>query len=270
MTLLRGGDGLHGLPIVHRLKERIRIGKGIVLGLSSGSCLKLTTCLPLHARFLRDLAPSAFLPSSSSSQLLAKGFGVCIRVRSLLTQLFQGRDTLIFGDNCRVGTNVLPTIDSTHALVLTSGLMRTDVVSNVHLSTTGYVQCQRGQCSRLRRLLISGRTKCSEVVVMARDVFDVSNSRTSLHHLIALGRRCSGMLLCISRTRTMKIQKVRNLKYTRRRSYITSVSFLYKAFNGTLTSMKNCVIYSGAVHSCLVGGVHAFVFAATLPPIGLL
>lgn len=245
------------------------MSKRQVLGLSSGSCLKLTGSEGLHRRFQRALAARAFLPASSSSHLLAKGFDVCSQLRRRLTSDFNARTTLAFGDKCRTGANVLPTIDGARALVLTSGLMRTDLVSNVHLSTTGYVQCQRGRCGRLRHLLRIGRSRCRHVVIIARDVFDVSNSRTSLQRLIHLGGRCPGMLLCMSRTRTFKMHKREKLKYTRRRSYVGSVSFLMNAFNGTLTSTKTCVIYQGIVQRCLVGGVHAFVFAATLPPIAM-
>lgn len=175
----------------------------------------------------------------------------------------------MFGYKCRTGAKVLPTMYSAGALVLTSGLVRTDLVSNVQLSSTGYVHCQRGRCDRLRELMRACRGRCRRVVVIARDVFDVSNSRTSLPQLIGLGHGCPGMLLCLSRTRTINIQKANKLKYTRTCKYVSSVSFLINAFKGTLTSSKTCVIYERIVQSCLVGGVHPFVFAATLPPIAL-
>lgn len=259
-------DGLHHLPRLARRKHAIMTSNQRVLGLSSGSCLNLTTSHRLGRRFLRALAPSAFLPASSSSHLLAKGFKVCRRLRARLTALFNARATLILGDNCRTGVKVLPTIDSTRALVLTSGLIRTDVVSNVHLSATHYVHFHRGSLMRLRHLLRRRRTAFQRLVVIARDVFDVSNSRTSLATLIHLGGECSGMLLCISRTRTFNMEKPHNLNYTRRAKYVQSVSFLINAFNGTTTSTNTCVTYYQAVHRCLIGQVQALVFAATLPP----
>lgn len=268
LALGRGG-GCHSLPPLVRSKQGMVLGKRQVIGLSSGSCLKLTGGVSLEGRFLGAVAPRAFLPASSSSQLLANGFASCRRLRRRLTTVFKARDTLVFGDNCRTGAKVLPTIDGTRALVLTSGLMRTDLVSKVELSSTGYVQCHRGSLSRLRQLVSRGRGTCRRVVVIARDVFDVSNSRTSLRTLIRLGGDCSGVLLCISRTRTFNMQKSGKLKYTRRRGYVGSVSFLMKAFKGTVTSTKTCVTYQRIVQRCLVGGVHAFVFAATLPPVGV-
>ncbi len=268
LAALKVQGNLRHLP-VPRHADKEQVGEHAWVNLSSNDYLGLSEDTVLRSEFLRTLNPELFLPTASSSRLLAGNFEAHACLEDRLAQLFGRESALVFNSGYHMNMGILPAVSDAHTLILADKLVHASLIDGIRLSPACCIRYRHNRYDQLEKLLSHHAGEYNQVILVTESIFSMDGDEADLCRLVALKRRYSNVLLYVDEAHGFGVRGTHGLGCAEEQGCLADIDFLCGTFGKALASVGGYVVCDKVVRDYLINKMRTLIFTTALPPINL-
>lgn len=269
MQTLRSAGNLRTLPpLLHESKNIIAKGK-TMLNLSSNDYLGLSTNMELKERFLKDITPERFFPTSSSSRLLTGNFSIYDELEQALAKLFGTEEALIFNSGYHANTGILPAVSDAQTLILADKLVHASLIDGIRLSSAHCIRYRHNDMGQVERLVHENHLAYREIIIVTESIFSMDGDAADLKALVKLKHQYDNVLLYVDEAHAFGVRGANGLGYAEEENCIHDIDFLVGTFGKAIASVGAFVVCKCIIKAYLVNRMRTFIFTTALPPLNI-
>lgn len=238
-----------------------------MLNLSSNDYLGLAADLELRARFLENLTPEDFLPSSSSSRLLTGNHPAFDELETALARLYGTESALVFNSGYDANAGILPAITEAEDLILADKLVHASLIDGMRLSRARWHRFKHNDLHHLERLLAEHAPKHRHIIIVTESIFSMDGDEAPLSKLVQLKQLHPNVLLYVDEAHAFGLRGHRGLGCCEEKGCIDEVDFLAGTLGKATASAGAFVVCRQVTRDYLVNHVRPFIFTTALPPV---
>jgi len=269
MQALKSAGNLRTLPpLLHESKNIIAKGK-TMLNLSSNDYLGLSTNMELKERFLKDITPERFFPTSSSSRLLTGNFSIYDELEQTLAKLFGTEEALIFNSGYHANTGILPAVSDAQTLILADKLVHASLIDGIRLSSAHCIRYRHNDMEQVERLVHENHLAYHEIIIVTESIFSMNGDAANLNALVKLKHQYDNVLLYVDEAHAFGVRGANGLGYAEEENCIHDIDFLVGTFGKAIASVGAFVVCKRIIKAYLVNRMRTFIFTTALPPLNI-
>lgn len=269
MQALKSAGNLRTLPpLLHESKNIIVKGK-TMLNLSSNDYLGLSTNMELKERFLKDITPERFFPTSSSSRLLTGNFSIYDELEQTLAKLFGTEEALIFNSGYHANTGILPAVSDAQTLILADKLVHASLIDGIRLSSAHCIRYRHNDMGQVERLVHENHLAYREIIIVTESIFSMNGDAANLNALVKLKYQYDNVLLYVDEAHAFGVRGANGLGYAEEENCIHDIDFLVGTFGKAIASVGAFVVCKRIIKAYLVNRMRTFIFTTALPPLNI-
>lgn len=269
MQALKSAGNLRTLPpLLHESKNIIAKGK-TMLNLSSNDYLGLSTNMELKERFLKDITPERFFPTSSSSRLLTGNFSIYDELEQALAKLFGTEEALIFNSGYHANTGILPAVSDAQTLILADKLVHASLIDGIRLSSAHCIRYRHNDMGQVERLVHENHLAYREIIIVTESIFSMDGDAADLNALVKLKHQYDNVLLYVDEAHAFGVRGTNGLGYAEEENCIHDIDFLVGTFGKAIASVGAFVVCKRIIKAYLVNRMRTFIFTTALPPLNI-
>lgn len=261
---------LRQLPRFDREGRYAVTGGRRMLNLSSNDYLGLADDLELRKAFLGTLTPDTFLPTASSSRLLAGNHPVFEELEETLAHLFGTEAALVFNSGYHANTGILPAVADAHTLILADKLVHASLIDGIRLSTAHCIRYRHNNLAQLERLLSRHAGTYRRIIIVTESIFSMDGDEADLPGLVRL-KRCykDKVWLYVDEAHAFGLRGPQGLGCAEACGCTKDIDFLVGTFGKALASVGAFIVCRQEVRDFLVNRMRTFIFTTALPPVNI-
>lgn len=238
-----------------------------LIDLSSNDYLGLAARTDLEEEFFAEAQSSQLCLSSSASRLLAANQSPYFALEKALSELFSGRDALLFNSGYHANSGIIPALTSSKTLILADKLVHASIIDGIKLSGARFTRFRHNDLDHLKRLIENAPVD-AELLVIVESVYSMDGDKAPLHQLVELKQRFADrMLLYVDEAHAFGVEGECGSGLCETLSNPGAVDIIVGTLGKAAASSGAFAITSPVVKAYLVNKARSLIFSTAIPPI---
>ena len=243
-----------------------------MLNLSSNDYLGLASEKKLREEFFNDLAKNPcnenYKLSASSSRLLTGNHRQYRQTELLLSQMYQGREAVIFNSGYHANLGILPAIAGKNDIILSDKLNHASIIDGCQLADAKLKRYRHLDYDHLENLLESGRDDYRNAFIITESLFSMDGDIADIQRLIEIKKKYNCVLI-VDEAHSIGVFGEKGLGLCEVFDAIDDIDIIVATFGKAICSSGACVITNSTIKQYLINKMRPIIFTTALPPITL-
>ncbi len=243
-----------------------------LVDLTSNDYLGLAARDDLREAFFDDPATRSLAMTSSASRLLAAAQGEYSRMENMLSELYSGREALLFNSGYHANTGLIPAVtDPADTVILADRLVHASIIDGIRLSRCRFERWRHNDYAHLERLLrkYESDASVSEILIVAESIYSMDGDSADISQLAYLRDSVNGAVLYVDEAHAIGVAGPSGLGLAAGLVGDGLVDILVGTFGKALASVGAFAVMGPGLRDIAVNRARSLIFSTSLPPLNV-
>lgn len=244
-----------------------------LVDLTGNDYLGLAARNDFREAFFDDPATRSLAMTSSASRLLAAAQGEYSRMENMLSELYGGREALLFNSGYHANTGLIPAVtDPADTVILADRLVHASIIDGIRLSRCRFERWRHNDYAHLERLLrkYEADSSVSEILIVAESIYSMDGDSADISKLAYLRDSVSGAILYVDEAHAIGVAGPSGLGLAAGLvGGAGRVDILVGTFGKALASVGAFAVMGPGMRDIAVNRARSLIFSTSLPPLNV-
>lgn len=237
--------------------------------LTSNDYLGLGTREDLRREFCEKFDIAALAFSASASRLLAMNQASFASLEKFLSELYRGREVLLFNSGYHANTGLVSALSSKNTVILADKLVHASVIDGIRLGGARFERFRHNDTAHLDRLARKYAAEGYCPLIIVESVYSMDGDRADLDALAEVKRRYDGALLYVDEAHAVGVEGPQGLGLCMASDAFGDVDIIIGTLGKALASVGAYAVLKGRLKDYAVNKARSLIFSTALPPLNI-
>ena len=241
-----------------------------MMNLSSNDYLGLANDRQLQEEFFAGIidAPSCYGLAAASSRLLTGSHSQYEKLEKLLSDIYGGREALVFNSGYHANIGILSAISGKGDLILSDKLNHASIIDGAGLSDAKLKRYRHGDYQHLEDMLVKNTGRYRNIFIITESIFSMDGDIADLRRLVELKNKYNAVLI-VDEAHAFGLFGDTGCGISQQQGVMADVDIIICTFGKSLCSIGACAIMDSVTKDFLINKTRSFIFTTALPPINV-
>lgn len=207
--------------------------------------------------------------SSSASRLLAMNQMSFTRFESFLSELYGGREALVFNSGYHANTGLVSALSAKNTVIIADRLVHASIIDGIKLGGCRFERFRHNDMAHLSKLAKKVVAEGMTPLIIAESVYSMDGDYADIEALAEIKRNCPGAILYIDEAHAVGVEGMHGLGLCRSSKAFDDIDIIVGTLGKALASVGAYAIMKGRLKDFAVNKARSFIFSTALPPINI-
>lgn len=242
---------------------------GTLVDFTSNDYLGLAQRDDIRHEFLATCNIEELQFSASASRLLAGKQDSYTRFESFLSELYDGREALIFNSGYHANTGLVSALSSKDTVILADKLVHASIIDGIKLGGARFERFRHNDMAHLERLAKRVVEEGKSPLIIVESVYSMDGDRADIEALVDIKRRTPDALLYVDEAHAVGVEGRQGLGLCYGSDAFEDVDVIIGTLGKALASVGAYAIMKGRLRDYAVNKARSLIFSTALPPVNI-